>query len=106
MMDYEKANKLKMDYLRKVYQMEGKKVLASEDFLNFFQHNEEWLQPYAAFCYLRDSYGTPDFNHWPKYSTYDADEIARLCTPGNKAYTKIAFYYLPAIPVARAATRR
>lgn len=25
MMDYEKANKLKMDYLRKVYQMEGKK---------------------------------------------------------------------------------
>lgn len=60
MMDYEKANKLKMDYLRKVYQMEGKKVLASEDFLNFFQHNEEWLQPYAAFCYLRDSYGTPD----------------------------------------------
>ena len=93
MMDYEKANKLKMDYLRKVYQMEGKKVLASEDFLNFFQHNEEWLQPYAAFCYLRDSYGTPDFNHWPKYSTYDADEIARLCTPGNKAYTKIAFYY-------------
>ncbi|WP_303240043.1 4-alpha-glucanotransferase [Phocaeicola plebeius] len=93
MMDYEKANKLKMDYLRKVYQMEGKKVLASEEFLNFFQHNEEWLQPYAAFCYLRDSYGTPDFNHWPKYSTYDADEIARLCTPGNKAYTKIAFYY-------------
>ena len=34
-------------------------------FKNFFQHNEEWLQPYAAFCYLRDSYGTPDFNHWP-----------------------------------------
>lgn len=27
MMDYEKANKLKMDYLRKVYQMEGKKYL-------------------------------------------------------------------------------
>ena len=25
MMDYEKANKLKMDYLRKAYQMEGKK---------------------------------------------------------------------------------
>lgn len=27
MMDYEKANKLKMDYLRKAYQMEGKKYL-------------------------------------------------------------------------------
>ena len=47
-----------MDYLRKAYQMEGKKVLASEDFLNFFRHNEEWLEDKSYF--LVDVNVSPD----------------------------------------------
>lgn len=93
LMDYEQSTQLKLNYLHQLYKQEGKKTLASEDFLNFFLHNEEWLRPYAAFCYLRDLYGTPDFNQWPAYSTYRADEIALLCTSGHKAYPQIAFYY-------------
>ena len=93
MMDYEQSTQLKLDYLHQIYKQEGKKTLASEDFLDFFRRNEEWLRPYAAFCYLRDLYGTPDFNQWPAYRTYQADEIAQLCTSGHKAYPQIAFYY-------------
>lgn len=93
MMNYEQSTQLKLDYLHQIYKQEGKKTLASEDFLDFFRHNEEWLRPYAAFCYLRDLYGTPDFNQWPAYRTYQADEIAQLCTSGHKAYPQIAFYY-------------
>lgn len=93
MMDYEQSTQLKLNYLHQIYKQEGKKTLASEDFLDFFRRNEEWLRPYAAFCYLRDLYGTPDFNQWPAYRTYQADEIAQLCTSGHKAYPQIAFYY-------------
>lgn len=93
MMDYEMATRLKLNYLHQIYQQEGKKTLSSEDFLDFFRRNEEWLRPYAAFCYLRDLYGTPDFNQWPAYSTYQADKVAQLCTSGHKAYPQIAFYY-------------
>lgn len=90
MMDYEQSTQLKLNYLHQIYKQEGKKTLASEDFLDFFRRNKEWLRPYAAFCYLRDLYGTPDFNQWPAYRTYQADEIAQLCTSGHKAYPQIA----------------
>lgn len=92
-MDYEKSTKLKTSYLRMIYKQEGKKVLSSEGFTDFFQRNKEWLRPYAAFCYLRDLYGTPDFSQWPAYSTYQETEITQLCTSGHKAYPKITFYY-------------
>ena len=69
--DYEAVIKLKMDYLRLAYQQEGKTVLADPDFLAFMDDNKDWLVPYAAFSHLRDTYGTPDFNTWPQYATYD-----------------------------------
>lgn len=93
LLDYEAVNKLKLAYLRTAFRQEGDEVLSSEEFLSFFAHNESWLQPYAAFCYLRDLNHTPDFHQWSKYQTYDAVEIAKLCNPENEVYPKIAFHY-------------
>ena len=93
LLDYEAVNKLKLAYLRTAFRQEGDEVLSSEEFLSFFAHNESWLQPYAAFCYLRDLNHTPDFHQWSKYQTYDAAEIAKLCNPENEVYPKIAFHY-------------
>ena len=92
-MDYEQVIKLKMEYLRLVYAQEGKAVLESEDFKRFFEGNKDWLVPYAAFSYLRDTYGTPDFHQWPKYGTYEKKEIERLASPKGEEYVKIALYY-------------
>ncbi len=91
--DYEAVNQAKWDYFRLIFLQEGEKVLASETFLQFYEANKEWLQPYAAFSYLRDVYKTPNFREWPKYTTYDAKEIEALCRPDSAEYANIAIYY-------------
>lgn len=91
--DYEAVNQTKWEYFRLIFRQEGEKVLASEAFRDFYESNKEWLQPYAAFSYLRDVYKTPNFREWPCYSTYRADEIEQLCQPGSADYPNIAIYY-------------
>ena len=91
--DYEAVNEAKWEYFRLIFQQEGEQVLASEAFKTFFENNKEWLRPYATFSYLRDAYKTPNFHEWPKYSTYNANEIEALCQPGTVDYPHIAIYY-------------
>ena len=92
-MDYEACIRLKMDYFRSVFQEDWERVRSSSDYKTFFESNKLWLIPYAAFSYLRDTYGTPDFRVWPKYSTYNASEISRLCSSRSKHYSEICLYY-------------
>lgn len=91
--DYEAANTLKSEYMHELYLQEGKRVLKSKEFTAFFNQNKNWLIPYAAFSFLRETFGTADFNQWPEYSRYNAADIRRLCTPGGRDYDSIAYYY-------------
>lgn len=91
--DYEAVNRLKQSYLKEVYRQEGENVLKSDEFNTFFADNRHWLQPYAAFSYLRDLYGTSDFHCWEAYNKYDEEEIQKLCSPESDAYTFIGYYY-------------
>lgn len=91
--DYEAVNRLKQSYLKEVYRQEGENVLKSDEFNTFFADNRHWLQPYAAFSYLRDLYGTSDFHCWEEYNKYDEEEIQQLCSPESDAYTFIGYYY-------------
>lgn len=91
--DYEAVGQWKWEYFRLIFAQEGEKVLASEAFRSFFLNNKEWLLPYAAFSYLRDTYKTANFRQWPKHTTFDSDEIEKLCRPGTKYYNEIAIYY-------------
>jgi 4-alpha-glucanotransferase len=40
-----------MGVFQLLFPKEGKKVLASKGFKDFFEANKEWLQPYAVFSY-------------------------------------------------------
>ncbi len=91
--DYEAVNRTKWEYFRLIFKQEGEKVLASDEFKCFFEANREWLLPYAAFSYLRDTYGTPNFREWPRYQVYKTDEIEALCDPASEVYASIAIYY-------------
>lgn len=91
--DYEAVNSLKRDYLHQIFAQSGKEILASTAFKKFFKENAHWLQPYAAFSYLRDKFGTPVFSEWPEHNTYNAEAIARMCNPRTKSYAEISFYY-------------
>ena len=92
-MDYEQVIALKMDYLRRAYAQEGKKVLEEEGFKTFFAGNKDWLIPYAAFSYLRDQYQTAEFGKWPKYSHYNKREVEKLVAKSQAHYDQVAFFY-------------
>ncbi|MCM1109145.1 MAG: 4-alpha-glucanotransferase [Clostridium sp.] len=91
--DYEAVNKLKSRWLKAVFEQEGEAVLASADYKDFFDNNQEWLRPYAVFSCLRDCFGTADFRNWPECSIYNSDDVVRLCQPGRKHYQAIAYYF-------------
>ena len=91
--DFEAVQHLKLDYLHKIYEQEGAMVLKTQDFKQFFEANQHWLVPYAAFCHLRDTYSTADFQTWPKYRTFHANEIRRLTSTRGKNYKQIALHY-------------
>ncbi len=63
--DYERMFKTKMDYLHDLFQQEDSKVKRTKTYKEFFEHNKDWLEPYARFCFYRDLYGTATFSTWP-----------------------------------------
>jgi len=91
--DYETVINLKLGFAKKVFQSEGKSLLEDKSFVAFFEQNKDWLVSYAAFCYLRDEYGTVDFSKWPAYKHYKEKDIAELTNHQSAAFQDIAFYY-------------
>ena len=73
--DYERVTLMKWEYLKAVFLQSGEKTLNSSGFKEFFEANREWLEPYAAYCCLRDIYETPDFRKWKMYSVFNPDDI-------------------------------
>lgn len=90
--DYEQVNHWKRAYLKAIFQQEQANILASEEYRKFYQENETWLRPYAAFCYLRDRFHTPDFHQWQDYSFYRSELAEQLCSPDNEAYPETTFH--------------
>lgn len=91
--DYEKVLGAKWDYFRKIFEQDGAATLASKEFKAFFDGAKDWLIPYAAFCYLRDKFGTSDFSRWGKYATFEPDLVAKLGKKGTASYNAISLSY-------------
>ena len=52
--DYEATMATKLAIAKNIFYLEKDEVLNSDAFQKFFQENKAWLEPYAAFCFLRD----------------------------------------------------
>ena len=91
--DYERMNNAKLEYLRALYEQEGKTILKSEAFKKFFDQNKAWLVPYAAFCHYRDLYGTATFQDWPDHHELPESEREAMTKPATKIYKEVAFWY-------------
>lgn len=63
--DYERMFEAKLSYLHELFAQEWKTVSRRASYKQFFESNKHWLEPYAAFCYYRDIYGTATFSEWP-----------------------------------------
>lgn len=76
--DYERVNNAKNEYTREIFAQNGADTLKSDDFARFKSESSHWLLPYAAFCTLRDRFGTPDFTQWGEYSVFSDDVLRRV----------------------------
>jgi len=92
-LQYSTVIKTKWVYLQKIFHQQKEKTFASAAYKKFFQQNKFWLQPYAAFCYLRDEYNTANFHEWTLYKNFNQEDINSLTAANSTAYNEIAIHY-------------
>lgn len=76
--NYEGVFRLKLEYLRLIYEQKGEETLGSPECREFIRENSGWLMPYMAFCKLRDRYATADMSQWGEYANYDYRRAKQL----------------------------
>jgi len=91
--DYEPVIKAKRAFAKQVFLAQRGQTDSSPQYREFFERNKAWLEPYAAFCCLRDRYGAADCNQWPAYRQYEPDVVARLGAEEPSARDHIALSY-------------
>ncbi len=83
----------KLQYAKELYLLQKDKFLKNEDFKTFFANNEFWLAPYAAYCVLRDQFGTFDYRQWKDFARYDEVKIKEFSSPEQPHFDDIAVNY-------------
>jgi 4-alpha-glucanotransferase len=91
--DYETVLRFKTGILQELYEESGTDFLTDPDFIFYFEKNKDWLESYAAFCYLRDKYKTVFFESWKTNAVYEKTKISKLVSKKSKVYSSIGFYY-------------
>ncbi|PWJ39157.1 4-alpha-glucanotransferase [Sediminitomix flava] len=90
--DYEAVLNTKMTYLEALWKEKKTAFYKATKVKAFIKEHEHWLKPYAAFSYLREKFGTPDFNTWKGYQKYSAKKIDALFT--DKASKDAVHFYI------------
>ncbi|XP_038697442.1 4-alpha-glucanotransferase DPE2 [Tripterygium wilfordii] len=91
--DYEATLATKLSIAKKVFAFEKDLILNSSSFQKYFSENEEWLKPYAAFCFLRDFFETSDHSQWGRFSNYSKVKLEKLVSKDSLHYDIICFHY-------------
>ncbi len=92
-LDYEAVMKVKIDAVKQMYAHQKENFKNEPDYITFFELNRHWLEPYAAFSYLRDKNKTADFNTWSSNTVYDESQIQQLVSPLQDHHDDIALHY-------------
>ncbi len=82
---YEEMMQAKGLFIQEIFKKHAAAFLEDQDFIHFFKANKEWLEPYAAFCVLRDENGTADFSKWKQHSHYKKQSITHFVKENPKA---------------------
>lgn len=96
--DYPKVFSAKMEYLHGIFEEQGNRTLKSDTFKQFVKTNAQWLEPYVAFCILRDIYGTTDMTQWQEYAVYSAEKAQKILHKNKKSadFYRFLQYHLDA----------
>ncbi|EFJ19739.1 hypothetical protein SELMODRAFT_268243 [Selaginella moellendorffii] len=91
--DYEGTMKTKLSIAKKIFHIEKEAAFNSSKFKTYFDENKHWLEPFAAFCFLRDLFGTADHSQWGRFSTFSPEKLEKLVSPSSDHYNLISFTY-------------
>ena len=91
--DFTAVVNLKLSVIKRVLDAVGTEFLNEKEWKNFYENSYEWLQPYAAFCILRDKNKTAETAIWGEYSLYNTQSILTLIHPTSKEYSSVLFWY-------------
>ncbi len=83
----------KMKYAREMYLYQKTEFLNNPDFIQFFEKNSYWLVPYAAYCVLRDKFGTNDYRNWEEFAVYDAGQISAFTDKTQPHFDEVGVNY-------------
>ena len=92
-LDYEEVMKIKTTAIKELFELYKDSFRDDMVYITFFELNRHWMEPYAAFAYLRDKYKTADFNNWKTHSVYDESAVQQLVSPLQNHYNDIALHY-------------
>jgi len=92
-LEYPEVMNLKSEAIKIIFDHQFESFTKDSGFIEFYNHNQFWLIPYAAFCYLRDKNKTADFSKWYDYSIYDEESIFKLTATNTAHYRDIAIHY-------------
>ena len=91
--DYEKTFQIKMKIARKMYDSMGKSYMTTDTgYLEFAKKNQDWLKPYAVFCFLKDMFGTSEHWNWGVFSSPSKQMIERMAGDDQEWHHTIQFY--------------
>ncbi|CAN5129293.1 4-alpha-glucanotransferase [soil metagenome] len=91
--NYQEVMKFKYSLLKELYDLKKNALKDDADYKAFYTANRSWLQPYAAFCYLRDKNNTADFSTWKTQRQYNEASIIKLTGSSQKYYDDVAIHY-------------
>ncbi|MCX8495554.1 MAG: 4-alpha-glucanotransferase [Akkermansiaceae bacterium] len=91
--DYEQVMRLKARLTREIYRVNSAEIRGRSEFCDFLADNFDWVVPYAAFCVLRDVYGTADFGQWDRWAVYERGRVEAMLGEGHERSNEI-FYHL------------
>ncbi len=83
----------KLKYAREAYMHQKSTFLNNPEFNDFFEKNAYWLVPYAAYCVLRDRFGTNDYRQWKEFAQYDEIKIAGFTSPDQSHFDEVGVNY-------------
>ena len=71
--DYLAVDQVKTSYVQQSFKEQGRAVLDSQEYKDFYESNKDWLVDYAQFCVLRDKNRTSCVADWQDTTVEDGD---------------------------------
>jgi 4-alpha-glucanotransferase len=65
--------------------------LQDANFMKWVRANATWLMPYAAFCFLRDLFGSADHREWGLMHHNALEHTRRVTSPSQPYHREILF---------------